>query len=77
MPSSHVAVAVIVLMAMYRGARRWFWALLPLVIGLTVGTVYGRFHYVSDVAVGLTIAPLSFWLACWWLKRFYWRANVS
>ncbi len=77
MPSSHVAVAVIVLVAMYRGARRWFWALLPLVIGLMVGTVYGRFHYVSDVVVGLTLTPLSFGLASWWLNRFYWRTNVS
>jgi hypothetical protein len=77
MPSSHVAVAVIVLMAMYRGARFWFWVLLPLVMGLTVGTVYGRFHYVSDVAVGLAIAPVSFAVAKRWLKRFNGSANVS
>ncbi len=77
MPSSHVAVAVIVLLAMYRGARFWFWVSLPLVMGLTVGTVYGRFHYVSDVVVGLVIAPAAFWLACRWLKSFYSRPNVS
>lgn len=77
MPSSHVAVAVIVLMALFRGARLWFWMFFPLVIGLAIGTVYGRFHYVSDVVVGLAIAPLSFGLASWWLNRFYWRTNVS
>ncbi len=77
MPSSHVAVAVIVLMAMYRGARFWFWVFLPLVMGLTVGTVYGRFHYVSDVAAGLVIAPAAFQLARRWLASFYSRANVS
>ncbi len=77
MPSSHVAVAVIVLMALYRGARNWFWALLPLVMGLAVGTVYGRFHYVSDVVVGLAIAPASFAIAKRWLKRFNRGRNVS
>lgn len=77
MPSSHVAVAVIVLMAMYRGARFWFWVLLPLVTGLAVGTVYGRFHYASDVVIGLAVAPVAFQLAERWLKRFYWRTNVS
>lgn len=70
MPSSHVAVAVLVLMSLYRGARGWFWALLPLVTGLAVGTVYGRFHYASDVVVGLAIAPLAFQLASRWLKGF-------
>lgn len=76
MPSSHVAVAVIVLLALYRRAHLWFWALLPWVMGLAVGTVYGRFHYVSDVVAGLAIAPLSFAIAKRWLKRFNWSRNV-
>ncbi len=77
MPSSHVAVAVIVLLALYRGARSWFWALLPWVMGLAVGTVYGRFHYFSDVVGGLAIAPASFVIAKRWLKRFNGSRNVS
>jgi membrane-associated phospholipid phosphatase len=77
MPSSHVAVAVLVLMCLFRGARTWFWILLPFVLGLAVGTVYGRFHYVSDVIVGLAIAPAAFGLANRWLKRFYSRPHVS
>ncbi|MGH8005082.1 MAG: phosphatase PAP2 family protein [Limisphaerales bacterium] len=77
MPSSHVAVAVLVLMSLFQGARGWFWILLPLVMGLAVGTVYGRFHYVSDVIVGLAIAPAAFQLANRWLTSFYSRAHVS
>lgn len=77
MPSSHVAVAVLVLISLYSGARNWFWALLPLVTGLAVGTVYGRFHYVSDVAAGLAITPFAFQLASWWLKSFNTRTHVS
>ena len=76
MPSSHVAVAVLVLMSLYGGARNWFLILLPFVLGLAVGTVYGRFHYVSDVAVGLVIPPVAFWLANRWLVRFNSRMNV-
>jgi membrane-associated phospholipid phosphatase len=77
MPSSHVAVAVIVLLALFRGARFWYWMLLPWVLGLAVGTVYGRFHYVSDVAAGLAIAPAAFGIAKRWLKRFNGSRNVS
>jgi len=76
MPSSHVAVAVLVLLSLYRGAKTWFWILLPFVVGLAMGTVYGRFHYVSDVVVGLAIAPVAFGLAKRWLFRFYSRPNV-
>ncbi len=76
MPSSHVAVAVLVLMCLYREAKTWFWILLPFVAGLAVGTVYGRFHYVSDVIAGLAIAAAAFGLAKCWLQSFYSRPNV-
>ncbi len=76
MPSSHVVVAVLVLTALYRGAKVWFWVLLPLVAGLAVGTVYGRFHYASDVVVGLAIVPAAFRLAGKWLKAYNSKAYV-
>ena len=76
MPSSHVAVAVLVLICLFRGARRWFWMLLPFVMGLAAGTVYGRFHYASDVLVGSAIAPVAFGLASRWLLRFNSRSDV-
>ena len=55
MPSSHVAVAIVVLTYTFKESRRFGWALLPIVVGLAIGTVWGRFHYVSDVVVGTAI----------------------
>ncbi len=55
-PSSHVAVAVLnycYLKEYYpRFARRFF---LPAVIMLSLGTVYGQFHYLTDVIAGVVL----------------------
>jgi membrane-associated phospholipid phosphatase len=59
MPSSHVAVAFVVLVYARRHHRPLYRVLLPLVIGLTVSTIYGRFHYVSDVMAGMLVAACS------------------
>ena len=32
--------------------RRWSWVITVITIGLAIGTVWGRFHYISDVVVG-------------------------
>ncbi len=60
-PSSHVAAATAALLAVRREARGWFRALLPFVVLLTVGTVYGRFHYGVDALAGLAVAGLAWW----------------
>ena len=52
MPSSHFGVALVIQMYCFRYYRKTAWILLPLIVGLAVGTVWGRFHYVSDVVVG-------------------------
>lgn len=57
-PSSHVAVAVTILLVSWRHDRLVCWALAPLVIGLTLGTVYGRFHYGVDALAGVLAALL-------------------
>jgi len=59
MPSSHTGVAFLIMAFCFRYYRRWGWILLPIVLGLAAGTVWGRFHYVSDVIVGLAIAVLA------------------
>ena len=62
-PSSHVAVAVAVCLVTWR-VDRFVWALtLPLVIGLTISTVYGRFHYGLDALAGILAAVVLVWLA--------------
>lgn len=52
-PSAHVAGSFVVLLCAYKFVRRLFWVLLPIVLSLFVSTVYGRYHYVSDVIGGL------------------------
>lgn len=59
-PSSHVAAAAAALLATWRDARRAFWILLVPVALLTLGTVYGRFHYAIDAVAGLAVAGLAF-----------------
>jgi membrane-associated phospholipid phosphatase len=62
MPSSHVAVALVVLVYAKRHHRILFYVLSPLVLSLFAATVYGRFHYVSDVFAGLLVGGLGIWV---------------
>lgn len=55
-PSSHVAAAVVATGMAWRGWRPLGWALLPLTVGLTLGVVYGQFHYAVDAISGLVAA---------------------
>jgi membrane-associated phospholipid phosphatase len=59
MPSSHVAIAWVVLIYAKRHHRILYGVFLPLVISLCISTVYGRFHYVSDVAAGILVGMTS------------------
>ena len=59
MPSTHFAVAVVILMYCFRHFKKTAYFVLPVVLGLGAGTVWGRFHYVSDVIVGGAIAVAS------------------
>lgn len=71
-PSSHVAVAVAILLVTWRHDRVVWWLMAPLVIGLTIGTVYGRFHYGVDAAGGIVAAAVLYGVAQYlrrWLER--------
>jgi membrane-associated phospholipid phosphatase len=70
MPSSHVGVGLVILTYAFRMSRKLGWILLPLNIGLAIGTFWGRFHYVSDVVVGAAIAFLCVWLVMKFYDRF-------
>ncbi len=70
MPSSHVAVALVALLFAWRNIRWLGIVLTPVVAGLAVGTVYGRFHYASDVIVGIAIGwGCDFVLRRWLARR--------
>ena len=62
MPSSHVAVACVVFIFVYKYSRRLFYFLGPLIISLFIGTVWGRFHYILDVLAGIIVGLLSLYL---------------
>jgi len=62
MPSSHVAEALVVMFFALRVFRKKALFVVPFVFLLALGTVWGRFHYVSDVVVGITIGILATWL---------------
>lgn len=72
-PSLHAAVSLLALVYAWRLARRFFWLLLPCVVGLWLSTVYLRHHYVIDLFAGWALAPVAFglapWLDGWWAGR--------
>jgi membrane-associated phospholipid phosphatase len=53
LPSPHCAASTVMIGMMWRYNRRLYWILLPLVLMIYISTVYGRYHYVSDGAVGI------------------------
>jgi membrane-associated phospholipid phosphatase len=54
-PSSHVAAAVVALLYAWRYAPKLGRVLTPFVVLLSVGAVYDRYHYVSDVVGGIVV----------------------
>lgn len=62
-PSSHSAIAVIVLLYAMRYDTFAFIILCPFCVGLVIGTVYGRFHYAIDAVAGTILAGVIFGIA--------------
>lgn len=58
-PSIHCAAATIMWWTAYRYSRPAFFAFAPVILSLYISTVYGRFHYVFDVATGIAFAFLT------------------
>jgi membrane-associated phospholipid phosphatase len=54
-PSSHVAVSLVASVAGTRAHPPSGFGLLPLAVLLTLGTVYGQFHYAIDALFGLIV----------------------
>ncbi len=62
-PSPHGAAATIMWAMAYRYHRPSFWVMAPVVISLYVSTFYGRYHYMTDVVVGILVAFVALALA--------------
>jgi membrane-associated phospholipid phosphatase len=57
-PSAHVTGAVVLWSMLWRHQRGLALGLAPLILGLMVATVYGRFHYVLDAAAGALVGSI-------------------
>ena len=72
-PSLHTAVSTLVLYYAFRYLRRFFFLLLPFVVGLWLSTIYLRHHYFVDLLAGWALAPIAAWLAPrvdgWWAGK--------
>ena len=62
-PSSHCAIAVVIVLSAARYHPVAFAVLCPFGVGLVVATVYARFHYALDAIVGTVLAVVVFGLA--------------
>ena len=54
-PSAHVSGAVVVSLVAWRHQRRLAYLLLPIIGGVMMATVYGRFHYALDTLAGAVL----------------------
>lgn len=69
MPSSHTGVAVVTLIFSLRYFRRFGLILIPIVSGLSLGAVWGRFHYATDIVAGALIGIFAVWLVWNYIER--------
>lgn len=64
-PSGHTGTAAVVILITWYLSSPVFYLVLPVGLGLIISTLYGRFHYVTDVLVGLAYAFIVFGLTLW------------
>lgn len=70
MPSSHCAVTLVVVWFLVREFRALRYPAYFTLMMLCTATVYGRFHYISDVVAGLSLGAACIWLTSRWQDRF-------
>jgi membrane-associated phospholipid phosphatase len=64
-PSPHCSVATVMWFMSLKYTRRGFFWLAPVMISLYISTVYGRFHYLSDMVLGIAAGLFVILLAPW------------
>jgi membrane-associated phospholipid phosphatase len=62
-PSAHCGASTIMLVSIYRHCRSLRHMFTVLIILIFVSTVYGRFHYITDVVAGVCVAVLVLWFS--------------
>jgi membrane-associated phospholipid phosphatase len=66
-PSSHLAIALVQTLSVWRWRRRLGVALAIASVLLAVGAVYGGFHYASDMLAGAAIG-MGAWAVAWCIE---------
>jgi len=59
-PSSHVAAAIGVLLSVWKEKLKFVYVLLPVVVLLTISTVYCHYHYFIDALIGILFGIILF-----------------
>ncbi len=62
-PSAHCAAVTVMLAALYRHHRPTGYAFVALALLIFISTVYGWFHYVTDVVSGILFGMIGLWFA--------------
>jgi len=57
-PSAHVSGGLVVFLVAWRHQRRLAALLAPIIAGVVMATVYGRFHYALDTIAGLLVGAI-------------------
>ncbi|RKZ31659.1 hypothetical protein DRQ36_01180 [bacterium] len=72
-PSLHCGTTLLAMIYAFKHARTMFWAFLPIAVGLILGTVYLRHHYVIDILAGFALAIFVYFVSPkldrWWCKK--------
>lgn len=58
-PSAHCAAGTVMIFLSYRFDKKLFAFVLPIILLFFLATVYGRYHYFSDVIAGILIGVVS------------------
>lgn len=74
-PSPHCAAATIMWVMAYRYHRPTFYILSPIILSLYISAFYGRYHYLTDVVVGVLAAWLVILMVPFLMRK--WNAWVD
>lgn len=61
-PSLHTALAIVMLVEIWRHYRIWTWLYAPMTTLVIISTVFLRIHYVVDVIAGVLLAIITLWI---------------
>ena len=74
MPSSHCGVALVAIWYIIKEYKSLSFPGIFILVMLCISTIYGRYHYLSDVIVGLSLGGICIWLTSRW-QDWYMRGK--